>query len=94
MNALRRQNGLDPLPETARIQACHVVSIRSAFWSTAVRVAETHDIFSPEGVKALKTELLDDEFHGSPRFMIGLCRKHDKLVPSILKKHISERQGS
>jgi len=87
VNVLRDEYGLSSLPETKKITGCHIISRRIVFWLAVAKISEHHDLFSANGVIALKKALMENEYHSSPRYMIALCSKHDSLLLGTLKKH-------
>jgi hypothetical protein len=94
VNVLRTKRRLPLIPHSSRIQACHVISRRSVFWNVLSKVATGHEIFSPKGVEALTSSLRNNDYHSNSRFMIGLCRFHDKLLLRLLKRHASDWKGT
>ena len=87
VNNLRQTKGLSALPKPMKIFACHIISRNSLFWKIIEEILNKgFNLFSKVGVEELKTNLLKNDYHSHDRFMIGLCKKHDKLLQTQLKK--------
>ena len=65
---------------------CHIISRRAVFWYLLKEIHETDklDIFSRQGVVEFTARLRSDELHSSPKNMVYLCQKHDRLVQQAL----------
>lgn len=85
-NKLRQNAGL-PQVKPKPIQASHIVSRRSTFWTVLDSVEKAgQSIFSDSGVTLIKQGLKNDPFHSDEQFIIALCAEHDSLLIESLRK--------
>ncbi|MBT0653973.1 hypothetical protein [Geomobilimonas luticola] len=76
------------------VSACHMISRRAVFWR---RVREVHgltsNIFCDDAVELLTRKLRSDRFHHNDRYLLHLCREHDKLfVGAVVGTDASSHQ--
>jgi len=81
--------GVDGVPLNQRLAVSHLARRSDAFWRVLHATMENHPtdpgwLFSEEGTRALWAALKSDSLHCDPKYMVLLCRYHDRAVQRVM----------
>ena len=74
------------IPDPAEFSVCHLVDRKTVFWRHLVIVHKSlvgqmeRPLFTDIGTTTFTKSIKEDKLHSDPRFMVLLCRAHDRMV--------------
>lgn len=82
----------NPNPEP--VSACHIISRKALFWKTLDTVEKVNnDIFSEKATVQIQEMLKNTELHSDAKFIVTLCREHNKMLLQALKQSLTQQES-
>lgn len=76
------------------VSACHIISRKTLFWKALYEVDRiTNGIFSEKATILLLEKLKFNDLHSNPRYIVTLCREHNKMLLKTLSLSMTPQES-